>query len=299
MASLDIIEQALTEKLIDSPFDFPQLPPHTLTVRQLAAKSSVHLNEIVLLIEQDKGLSKHLEKLADSPLYRQPLPPYDLKGAIVRIGIKATSNVILTYVLKNLFTCHSYLARKYQGEIWQHSLVFAALSSILAKHVGTIDTDKALLSSLLQDVGSLFLVTQLDDYPDFVSVPQNVRALCNQLNQVVGAKLIDAWQLTNSFKNVIKTKDFWAFSASKKYNLIDHTLIARYIFLYQNPRTKPTPELSFLTSFQKSPFQYWRHADPMRIYATIYAETIQLVDMLGGNAKGILIPPPRSAFGKY
>ncbi|WP_027706970.1 HDOD domain-containing protein [Zooshikella ganghwensis] len=298
MVSLDVIEKALTKKLIESPFNFPQLPYHTLTVRQLAAKSSVHLNEIVLLIEQDKGLSHHLEKLADSPLYRQPVPPYDLKGAIVRIGIKATSNVILTYVLKNLFPCHSYLARKYQGEIWQQSLVFAALSSILAKHVGSIDTDRALLSALLQDVGSLFLVTQLDDYPDCISSPQNVRAICNQLNRVVGSKLINTWQLPNAFSNVIKTKDLWTFSVSEKYNLIDHSLIARFLFLYQNPRTKPTTELSSLPSFLKSPFQYWRHADAMRIYAMLYEETLQLVDMLGGNAKGILIPPPRSVLGK-
>ncbi|WP_163835066.1 HDOD domain-containing protein [Spartinivicinus ruber] len=260
----------------------PRLPETVVTIRQIIANPSHHQNDIIQLLEQDPVLVDQLMKLADSPLFHQTTPPMDLRGALQRLGEYAVSNFVLTYTIKKLFPSDSKLAKRFLANYWQRSIALAAISAIMAKYISQLNTDEAMLASLLQDSGCMLLITHLAQEPNLLASEKKVKQMCRSLNSRLASLLLNHWHMPISFIEAAKQRVNWQYSA-QQYDLTSHCILARHLWLTSQAKPIKLMAIEDLPAYQLSPLV--QHTLPANTHLMdfIYQDACEMTEMLGGQ----------------
>lgn len=260
----------------------PHLPETVVTIRQLIANPSHHQNDIIQLLEQDPVLVDQLMKVADSPLFHQASPPQDLRGAMQRLGEYTVSNFVLTYTIKKLFPTESKLAKRYLATYWQRGIALAAISAVMAKHIAQLSTDEAMLASLLQDSGSMLLITNIAMEPNLLTNEKKLKRMCRDLNSRLTTLLLNHWHMPTTFIEAAKHRSNWNY-LPQQYDLTCHCILARHLWLTH--RTKPVRLIGLeqLPAYQLSPLVQNNLPPNTHLLDFIYQDACEMTEMLGGQ----------------
>lgn len=80
-----------------------------------------------------------------------------------------------------------------------HSCRIAALSYILARDVGRLNPERALLAGLLHDIGVTVLINALHDHPALHNDVNGFNQVCRELSGQIGAMVLRAWKFPDVF----------------------------------------------------------------------------------------------------
>src|SRR5512135_2521130 len=115
-----------------------QLPPFPIVVQralQLVADPNSSAQDVVDVIQYDQSITANVLKLCNSAYFGLRQPVHSLREALVRIGFSQLVRIILGEESAELLSgpCQGYELE--QGELWQHSVVCALLSRIVANRL--------------------------------------------------------------------------------------------------------------------------------------------------------------------
>ena len=177
----------------------PQMPENALRVRSLLRDPHVSLEQLSRVINSDPPLAAYLMQFADSPLLKSARPCRSLTDVLARLGTAKLNNLVLAFSVRNMFISKDLSLQKGFRARWSASYIRAAWTACLAPLVAGISADDALLGGLFQDIGSLPLLAELENWPQIARDADTLNDVCEQLSAPIGTIVLTAWKQPSSF----------------------------------------------------------------------------------------------------
>lgn len=232
--------------IINDQVNLIRLPDVVLRLRKALAAQDFTIETLARVIQTDVGASAYLLNIANSPTYRTRVAASDIQSAIRMMGIPAFNSLLTVYAVRSLVHSKNPTTLKFLKAHWQRSAYRAAIASAIARQTDRVDSDKAMLAGLLQDVGALPILMQLQgDQLDSLTDDDIELALHTYAGKV-GNVLARQWELDEDFVAVIKNAGNLAYDGGAVTDLVDIVNIAQLLSRIGDrniewPRLEDTP----------------------------------------------------------
>jgi len=177
---------------------FPQVATQIIAACESPDTSPQQLNDI---IQCDPSIAMRVVQVANSSAYGFAGEVRTISHAIVVLGFKSLKNLVLSAAARDVFASSANDKRARQ-HVWQHSLGWASVASLLADLTDSVSRDEAFLAAIVHDVGKLVLIEAArDEYHDqTVDVGGDaIIGVENELfgtdHQELGERCADEWGL--------------------------------------------------------------------------------------------------------
>ncbi|VXD05111.1 Histidine kinase [Pseudomonas sp. 8Z] len=190
----DNLRLVLLDRFLKGEAKIPQMPESAVRIKKLLDNPHTSLEQLTRVINGDPPLAAYLMHFSTTPLLRGNRACTSLRDLLGRLGTRQLSDLVLGFSLQHLFTSQDAALQQVFRERWRHARERAAYCAVLAQHID-FSLDDAMLGGLLQDIGSLPLLSELEHWPDLPRDPESLHALCEQLSGTIGALILTHWQL--------------------------------------------------------------------------------------------------------
>ena len=188
------LHYSLLSAFLKGTVKIPQMPENALRIRSLLRDPYTSLEHLSRVINSDPPLAAYLMQFADSPLLKSARPCRSLRDILARLGTSKLNNLVLSFAVRNIFISKELALQKAFRARWNASLARAAWSASLTSVLPEISADDALLGGLFQDIGSLPLLAELENWPQIDRETDNLNTVCEQLSGQIGTVLLTSWK---------------------------------------------------------------------------------------------------------
>lgn len=207
----------------------PQMPETSLRLRKLLDSPHASLEQVTRLLHSNPPLAAYLLQFASSPMLRNVRQGVNLQEVVSRIGMQRVNNLVLTFAVEHLFTSQDPVLQKVFRARWNASLMCGAYCACLAQQLTRLPMEDAMLGGLLQDIGSLPLLDELERWPEVPREPQELQSLCEQLSADVGVIVLTAWRLPAMLIDCARYRSGWQRHHEGNADLVDVVQVARQL----------------------------------------------------------------------
>ncbi|HEV8444429.1 MAG TPA: HDOD domain-containing protein, partial [Steroidobacteraceae bacterium] len=153
--------------------ELPGFPEVALRVRQVLSRDNVSIDEVVRVVSAEPSLAVRLLQLANSVALnpgRQRITT--LRTAVARVGFSLARTATIAFAMSQMRRAEAWreLSVRFR-QIWEQSARLAATSFVVARQLGRLDADQALLAGMLQAVGKLFVLIRISRFPTLLADP--------------------------------------------------------------------------------------------------------------------------------
>ena len=231
----------------------PGLPDVAMKVRRAVSDEQNDLGTVVRIIQADPGLSAHLVRIANSPLYRTRVPAENLTSAVRCFGLEGTSNLVTSYILRSMYLSRSKVIRELLADVWRQSVKVASISAVLASKCRGFDPHSAMLAGLLQEIGALPLLHRIEKQSNVTLEKAALKEAVSKLTPQIGALLLSEWDFDERYVEVARRRDAWDHDPKAPVDLADLVLMARLHSYIGTPRMHKVPRIDQVTAYDKLP----------------------------------------------
>jgi len=243
------------KEIIEGNLHVPVLPAVASKVRDNAQNQSLSVADLVRLLKSDAALVAYLLKITSCSLYARTNKPKSLLEAVSRLGIKKTRDLVFVYCVKSLFRSQNPIINKLLKRQWEHSTYIAAISSVLASHCKGMDSERAMLGGLLQDIGSLPVIEKVAPYATDIQSALFWDSILARYSAIVGSSILESWCLEKDLIDVVRSREKWDSTRSENANVADIVMVARLHSYVGTPRMRHLPRINSIPSFSKLSLQ--------------------------------------------
>ena len=80
-------------------------------------------------------------------------------------------------------------------ELWESSTSVAAVAYVIARRLGRVNADTALLAGLLHGVGKLYILSRAHQHQDLLADPTTYAAIVRDWHSNIAKALLEQWQM--------------------------------------------------------------------------------------------------------
>jgi HD-like signal output (HDOD) protein len=222
----DNLRFALYTRFLKGEAKIPQMPENALRIRRLLADPHTSLEQLSRVINGDPPLAAYLMQFADSPLLKSARACSNLRDVLARLGTQKLNNLVLGFSVRNLFISKELALQQVFRARWKKALERAAFCACLAPRSTVASVDDALLAGLLQDIGSLPLLAELERWPQYSREQADLQALCEQLSGPIGCVVLTAWKQPGEMIDVARHRSDWSRTSDTPASLADLVQVA-------------------------------------------------------------------------
>jgi putative nucleotidyltransferase with HDIG domain len=186
--------------------ELPVLPQLAHEVQQLVDHDS-DLPTLVRVIEREPATAAALIKYANSAMYSGLRDVTELQSAILRLGLAAVKQAVLSLSTKAAFASPDPREQKTYETIWLHSLTTAVAARRLAAFVA-VAPETAFLAGLLHDIGRVVVLRGISslrkrDPNGFRVAEHTVSEFADALHCSIGDVLCREWNIPADLRDAI------------------------------------------------------------------------------------------------
>ncbi|MDR3158508.1 MAG: HDOD domain-containing protein [Zoogloeaceae bacterium] len=199
-----LLEDIAQDLSVDA--NFPTCLDASLSVRNALRDPLVSVEKVARIVHVEPLIAAKLLRLANSAFYGADVPVTDVRLAIQRVGfetVRATSlSVAMEQMLHSRSLCgYEEIAQK----TWEHSLHVAAIGHVLARRVGRVNCDEAMLAGMVRNIGVFYLLFRVADYEEYQGDLEAVLDLLSGWHESIGENLLAALGLPQHILDAIHT----------------------------------------------------------------------------------------------
>ncbi len=229
----------------------PSLPEIALRIKKAVEQSEVDIGKISKIVELDPAISIRLIKVANSPLTRGINTIHSMRDVIVRLGLKMTRNLVLSFSVAQLFkTRHAFL-KKQMKMFYSHSIEIASICYVLGKHIKNLDADELLLAGLIHDIGVIPVITYIEKTRLELSDEKEIAQLIKSLRVAVGVLVVKSWDLPKEMLNVVTHAEHWYHDSGENLKIEDVIIIAQVYDMLRRKQLSSLPDINNVPAFKK------------------------------------------------
>jgi HD-like signal output (HDOD) protein len=245
------VYRRVVSQLLHDQEQLPSLPMLTLEIRRALATPEVSMSRLLALIGKDPALSALLMKYASSALLRTRVAPKNLQDVLCVLGLQQVDRVVMVHSIKSLFTLHSAGHKQLFMEAWQRLTLKGSICAFLARKVGHVPADHAVLASLLSEVGSLAVLSAFKD-DCTAPTPALYHGLCRAYSKSLGVILLKKWAVDEEYVGIIRDVGNWTLQGARQIELIDLVNLSLYHSIKDiNAAAAELPPLTELAAYAK------------------------------------------------
>jgi HD-like signal output (HDOD) protein len=205
----------------------PSLPDLAMRIRRAIDDEMSDAREIARLVEADPAMTAKLLKVANSAFYAGSNEVETLPKAVVRMGMKTTKQLVMSFALRDIFSNKDPAIQKRMLVLWKHSAQIAALCFILARETTHIDPEEALLIGLVHDVGTIAILNYIEKYPDLAEHPGALEETIDHMRGELGAMILREWKFAPAVIAGARDAENWIRQQTGPADFTDLLIVAQ------------------------------------------------------------------------
>jgi len=229
----------------------PSLPNVALKLNKAMANEDIGVNEAVDIIHMDSAIVTKLIQVSNSPAYAPVNPITNCHDAVLRLGLEATRNLVMSISLKQLFKCENKQLMQSMESLWKKSLYLSSLSFVLASETKVINPDDALLAGLVADIGTIpllhFAEENPSDHPDF----KDIESAIPYLRAPVGSLVLHTLGFSKELSAIPHHSEDWFYDKGDKLTLTDIVILAKLHSYISAKKTEGLPYINSIPAYSK------------------------------------------------
>jgi len=229
----------------------PSLPDIAVKVKKALNNPNANAEDVAFIVTVDPAMVTRLIKAANGPLNRGVEPVDSIQAAIVRLGLKASKELITSFAIKQLFTTKSKMLNQRMHDLYNTSVDIAAISFALSKQSGKLSPDHMLLAGLLHQIGVIPILSYIEDTGLIISDEAELDRIIKQLRGAVGSMVIRHWELSGDLLAVVEEFENWQRQEEGKIDTCDMIIIAQIYHRLKYHQLKGLPKIESVPAFKK------------------------------------------------
>ena len=271
---IDEIRQAFYHQEVD----LPSMPDMALKISRAVQSQDADFRQIATTVQADPVIVARIVQVANSAMYAGVSRVESVQNAITRIGLQTTRVIVMTVVLKNLFTPQTRIVHQRMKAYYLNSIRLGAICHALASHLSGFDPEQAFLAGLIHNIGVLPLLIQADRRTDLNQDPEVLEQVIRELAWPVGARLLEQWAFEPQFVTAAKEATHWARDVEEA-DYCDIVQVAQLHSVLVGGSRVDAPPLVELPAFKRLPMN---EIDPVKLVEDAREEIREIVGMLAG-----------------
>lgn len=173
---------------------FPTFLDLTFRIRTALKNPDLAIEQLASLVGAEPLMSVRIMRMANSAaLNSSGRPIADVKTAVTRVGIKAVRTISFAVAMEQLLRSKKMAPfESLSHRLWDHTVLVAALSRVLARRLSPVNADEAMFAGLVHDIGAFYLLSHAVNFPELVADHAEVIALLQQWHDNIGHALLSA-----------------------------------------------------------------------------------------------------------
>ena len=149
--------------------NFPICMDAAILIRNTLKDPFANLARVAQTVSFEPLISSKLLRLANSVSYNPAGKSIsDLSTAISRLGFDVVRTTSLAVAMDQMLKSRNLANFDQIGQsFWKHSVQVSAISRVLARRLGRINPDEAMLAGLVHDIGIFYLLYRAAEYPEY------------------------------------------------------------------------------------------------------------------------------------
>ncbi len=187
--------------------NFPTCLKANLLIRDKLSDPFATTEQIAQAIRQEPLIAARLLKVANSPaFYAGGQPSSDLGAAIARLGFETTRTLCLAIAMDQMLKeKQTAVFSEFSYQAWQHTRQMAAIARTLAKRIGRLSPEDALLGGLLDQLGAFYLLYRAAERPEYRNNILHTLDLLIHWHREIGDNLLQLLALPEKIIDAITT----------------------------------------------------------------------------------------------
>lgn len=184
---------------------FPICMDAAILVRNTLKDPLANLARVSQVVGLEPLISSKLLRLANSVSYNPAGKSIsDLSTAIARLGFDVVRTTSLAVAMDQMLKSRN-LANYDQiaQSAWEHSIRTSAIARVLARHLGNINPDEAMLAGLVHDLGIFYLLYRAAEYPEYRRDMAATLELLRGWHESIGESLLHILALPDSITQAV------------------------------------------------------------------------------------------------
>lgn len=231
--------------------NLPRLPAITQDIRNALVRSDSSINLLSKVIERDAELSQLLLRYASSVMMHNHMPPQTVFDVVRILGMAQVERITMLHAVKSLFSGNTQAYTRIFAASWDRLINKASMSALIAKKVGRVAPDYALLGSLLSEVGTLAVLSVFKSGDLPVPDKETYVTLCREFAKSLGIALLQAWEMDDDYIKLVRQVGNWQAAEDEAFGLIDVINLGLYHTLKARMTANRLPPIAHLCAYQK------------------------------------------------
>ncbi len=188
--------------------NFPTCLDAAVLIRNTLRDPLADLAKVVQVVGVEPLISSKLLRIANSVVYNPSgWPITDLGTAIGRLGFEVVRTTSLAVAMDQMLKSR-HLAFEHIGhKAWEHSLEVAAIARVLARRLGRVNPDEAMLAGLVHDIGVFYLLFRAAEFPEYRTDEAALFELLRGWHESIGEGLLHLLGLPEEIAKAISEHD--------------------------------------------------------------------------------------------
>jgi HD-like signal output (HDOD) protein len=229
----------------------PSLPDLALRIRQAIDDDMSDAREVARLVETDPAMTTKLMKVANSAFYGGSKNIESLPKAVVRLGMKTTKQLVISFALRDVFRNQDPAIQKRMLVLWKHSAQIAALSFVLAREIAHIDPEEALLVGLVHDVGTIAILNYIEKYPALAEYPAALEETIEHMRGELGAMILREWNFAPELIAASRDAETWERKRAGNADFTDLLIVAQVLEKIRKHESQGLPAIARISAFER------------------------------------------------
>lgn len=195
-AAFNLVRE-LAASLSTGTVSLPSYPQVAIRLQKMLADEDSDADKLVRVLGAEPVLAARVTTMAGSaalnPTGRKVT---DLRTAIVLLGFDALRTTAAAFAMVQIKQAGEFKnIEKPMAELWQECVARAAMSYVVARATGKSRPDTAMLAGVLSGIGKLYLLTQVNKYPELFADEAAFHNLVRDWHASIAQALLESWQM--------------------------------------------------------------------------------------------------------
>jgi HD-like signal output (HDOD) protein len=189
----------LSAELSASSIELPSFPEVAARVQKALSEENCSSDRVVRVIGAEPMLATRVLSMANSAALNPGGKPIsELRTAVTRLGFDALRAATVSFAMAQLRSAAGYKGvQRYLDALWQQSVLVASLCFVVARRVGRINADTAMLTGLVHGVGKLYILTRSTRHPALFADQDMYQHIVNDWHSSIAKVLLENWHMAD------------------------------------------------------------------------------------------------------
>jgi len=201
----------------------PSFPDAVVKIRRALDDPECSADDLANILSSEPVLASRVLVFANSS-YHNPAGTKigGLNAAVGRVGFQKVRSAAISYAVEQLHDSAQFAPLKSElQKSWESGQRIAALSEVIAKMHKSLNSDSAFIAGLLHHIGSLYIFTKYEAFPDLLSSAEARQQLIDEWEGPIGESIVSNWDFSHEIRATFAANDSDADSRRVDPNLAD------------------------------------------------------------------------------